>query len=83
MRFRSVVLALGIAIVSSTLTWQWASAQVQDRTADIISGADIGFLPQRARNGRIAGALYIRINAKWQQVEVAFDDTVRSRPLKP
>ena len=46
----------------------WAQAQTPQDTR-ILSGNDIGFLVEGQKNGKPTGAVVVRINGQWLQVE--------------
>jgi hypothetical protein len=75
MRFRFVVLAIALAALSSLATWQWASGQGRGGAPGVISGFDIGFIPDREQGAGLAGEqyvrgnLYVRVDGRWVPVE--------------
>ena len=67
MRFRSIVVAVVLAVISSLATWHLASAQ-QDPDwlqSGITSGADIGFRVERVRGNIASGRLMVRVKGRW------------------
>ena len=74
MRFRFVVIAIAIAVVSSQLTWHLAAAQVPPAAPGLpmgiarLSGEDIAFQVEGVRGNVANGRLIVRLNGRWLEV---------------
>ena len=71
MRFRFVVLAIVIAVVSSQLTWHLAAAQVPPAAPGFptgiarVAGDDIAFQVDGLRGNVANGRFIVRVNGRW------------------
>src|SRR5688572_17619679 len=72
MRIRSLV--VGVAIVSSLVTWTWAAAQATAVTPvppRVMTGGDIGFRVVGLRGETPVGRIVVRVNERWVDAELA------------
>ena len=74
MRFRTLIVAVVVALASSFATWKLATAQVvaiKPVPARVMTGADIGFRVEGLRGDVPVGRLVVRVNERWVEAELA------------
>jgi hypothetical protein len=73
MRFRSIFVAAAIAVVSSLITWQLATAQalaIKPVPPRVMTGADLGFRVTGLRGDKPVGQIVVRVNERWVEAEI-------------
>ena len=72
MRIRFLVVA--VALVSSLITWTWATAQataVIPVPPRVMTGAELGFRVVGLRGETPVGRIVVRVNDRWVDAELA------------
>lgn len=71
---RTSILAVAVAVVSSLVTWTWATAQVtgvRPVPPRVMTGTDIGFRVVGLRGDTPVGEIVVRVNERWVEAELA------------